>query len=201
MARRRGEHERVDGGTAGFTLALVCTPGGDFVEDHVHRILQQMNHVTRQPFKALVINQSELPGWWAKIGLFQPGLFTGRVLYLDLDVTVLKSLKPLVDFPAPFAALRDPKGDRLNSSVMVWDAGAADHIYENFKPEVMDRLNGDQQWITEQMPAAWTFPDGWCLSFKHHCRHLLRPPRAAKVVYFHGKPRPWELGKEHWAHG
>ena len=30
-----------------------------------------------------------LKGWWSKIELFQPGRFTGRVLFLDLDSLIV----------------------------------------------------------------------------------------------------------------
>ncbi len=41
--------------------------------------------------------------------------------------------------------------------------------------------------------TGWTIRAHWMPEYQGH--HLVM------VVYFHGKPRPWELGKGHWAHG
>lgn len=116
-----------------------------------------------------------LKGWWAKIELFKPGRFGGRVLYLDLDVLLVDSLDEIIDFPAEFALAPDGAPNfkpadgrkvvkRFNSSVMVWDWDAAGDLYRNWTPEVAARLWGDQDWIGEQtdtwvraMPASW-FP-------------------------------------------
>lgn len=117
-------------------------------------------------------NPRPLDGWWSKVQLFNPkhGL-TGRVLYLDLDTLVVKPLDPIVDFPASFALVphsgrfngRDGHAvvKRFNSSVMVFDAGVTHRLYEEWSPEVADRLHGDQDWIGEQYPEAWTMPLPW----------------------------------------
>lgn len=134
-------------------------------------------------------------GWWSKIELFRPGLFTGRVLYLDLDVTVCGDLSHLIEYRTAFAAISDYERPTLNSSVMAWDTGVADHVYQNFEPGLMEIIKGgDQTWITDQIPDAQLFPPEWCPSYKHHCRYSV--PRGAKVIVFHGKPKPWDLKKD-----
>ena len=52
--------------------------------------------------------QHHWPGWWSKLELFRPDLFgkEDRVLYLDLDVVVVASLEPLVNYPARFAIVK-----------------------------------------------------------------------------------------------
>lgn len=138
---------------------------------------------------------TDWPGYWAKLECFRPGLFTGRVLYLDLDVTVCGDLAPIIDYRTGFAAISDYERPTLNSSVMVWDAGEADNIFTSFDPGLMQIIKGgDQTWITDQMPHASLFPPDWCPSYKHDCRYSV--PRGAKVVVFHGRPRPWDLRKE-----
>ena len=113
-------------------------------------------------------------GWWAKIELFKPGRFGGRVLYLDLDTLIVGSLDEVIDYPAEFAIVpcgapnfRGGEGrtvvKRYNSSVMAWDWDAAADLYRKWTPAVTRRLWGDQDWIGEQcdwarmMPAEW-FP-------------------------------------------
>ncbi|KKK78135.1 hypothetical protein LCGC14_2846620, partial [marine sediment metagenome] len=46
------------------------------------------------------------PGYWSKIELFRPGIFEDRVLYLDLDLVVLESLIPLINYSStPFTIM------------------------------------------------------------------------------------------------
>lgn len=112
-------------------------------------------------------------GWWSKVRLFDARLgLTGRVLYLDLDTLVVDDLSPLLDVDAPFA-LAAPGGKfggkgsrvtvrRYNSSVMVWDAGYARDLWDEWTPAVAERLWGDQDWIGERRPDAAVFPATWC---------------------------------------
>lgn len=113
-----------------------------------------------------------MKGWWAKIQLFKPGRFGGRVLYLDLDTLLLDSLDEIIDFPADFALVPDGapnfKGQNglsvvkcFNSSVMVWDWDAVHQLHRNWTPSVARRLWGDQDWIGEQMPGARKMPLEW----------------------------------------
>ena len=182
-----------------LTVAAVCVPGGIYNLSHVERLFAQVRQHLSMPFKEHVILESDKPGWFSKIDLFQPGRFTGRVLYLDLDSTVIGSLDDLAMIPAPFAIVKnfkefkEPNKAMFNSSVMVWDAGVADHIYNNFTPTVMDRLNGDQDWISEQIPHADTFPSDWCVSYKVRRAKLNTMPKDARVVCYHGFPKSWDL--------
>ena len=116
-----------------------------------------------------------------------------RVLYLDLDVTVVGALDEIANYPAPFVAIKNWLRSPINSSVMAWDAGVANHVFTNFTEDVMDRLHGDQNWITEQMPHAEVFPREWCVSYRKSVRRFRAVPPGAKVVVFHGFPKPWEV--------
>jgi hypothetical protein len=210
MARRRVLDERLDAGkvrgTEVITVACVLNSGGIYDAEHVARLRAQVAaHLTR-PHRFVCLSDVDVPcerialihgwrGWWAKIELFRPGLFDGRVLYLDLDVTVVGSLDEIADFPAPFAAIPDYENPAiLNSSVMVWDAGAADRAYTDFRPAVIEQPGGDQAWISACLPKAAHLPRGWCPSFKHDCRFSV--PKGAKVVVYHGRPKPWDSKKE-----
>lgn len=147
-----------------------------------------------QEHRFVCLDDSPFPGWWAKVSLFEPSRFTGRVFYLDLDVTVVGPLDDLANYPQPFVAMKDPLYRGVNSSVMAWTPSAdTDRLYTEFTPDVMKRLPGDQDWINEQMPKAARFPLGWCPSYKAHVRPRGRVSSGARVVVFHGKPRPWEV--------
>lgn len=179
-----------------LTVACVLSEGPRRAYDrsHVRRLGEMVAEHMLQPYCFVCLDDSPFSGWWAKVSLFEPGRFSGRVLYLDLDVTVVGGLDDLADYPAPFVIIRDWNLPGFNSSVMTWDAGVADHFYTHFTPEVMGRMPGDQNWIMKKMLSAATFPRDWCLSYKRHIRDgsgVL--PSDARVICFHGKPKPWEV--------
>jgi hypothetical protein len=179
-----------------LTVALVCVPGGIYDNSHVHRIISQIEKHLTIPHVFDVLRSSDKPGWWAKIDLFKPGRFSGRVLYLDLDTTVVGSLDDLVGFDAPFVAIQDYQYPiRINSSVMSWDAGVADHIYTEFVPNAFDTIgktHGDQDWIHQHIAAA-RFPKRWCPSYRAHVLPTGKVPKDARIIVFHGRPKPWEM--------
>lgn len=173
-----------------LTVACVLSDGPTYDLSHVRRLQDMVSENLSVPYRFVCLNDSPFPGWWAKISLFKPRRFKERVLYLDLDVTITGPLDDLADYGGPFVAISDWNRRGLNSSVMTWDAGVADHLFTEFDETVMERLDGDQDWITEQMPDAAMFPLGWCVSYK---RQGGRSPSTAKVCVFHGRPKPWEV--------
>jgi hypothetical protein len=119
----------------------------------------------------VISHPKALKGWWAKVQLFNPERFTGRVVYLDLDVILVGSLDDVIDYPSPFA-LAPHAGTfegkdglavvkRFNSSVMVWDVAWPLQVFTRWTPAVAERLWGDQDWIGEVCPEAQTMPAAW----------------------------------------
>lgn len=107
--------------------------------------------------------------YWTKLELFNPAReWTGRLLYLDLDVLIVAPLAPIIDYPAEFALTADPAfvGQkvvdrfgrkivrRFNSSVMVWDGGTQTHLFNMWSSRAAQRLSGDQDLIGELAPDA-----------------------------------------------
>lgn len=183
-----------------LTVACVFKESETYKRSHVDRLEQLVAHHMSQPYKFVCVDDSELPGWWAKIDLFRPGRFRGRVLYLDLDTTVIGGLDDLANYPPAFAAIgnfaeiKEANKARFNSSVMAWDADDAGHLFTEFTASVMDRMKGDQDWISERMLDAQEFPADWCVSYKVRRYLKLRTlPTDARVICYHGKPKPWEL--------
>lgn len=180
-----------------LTVACVCV-GPAYSDDYVLILRDMVQRYLNIPHRFVCLSDREIPsvecmpvehrGWWTKIELFRPGRFEGRVLYLDLDVAVVGPLDDLVARPG---IIRDWHLPTFNSSVMCWDAGTLDHVYSLWVPDVALRLHGDQDWITE-MAADWsTFPAAWCVSYRSHARD--RVPTDARVVCFHGRPKPHEI--------
>jgi hypothetical protein len=191
-------------------IFCVLRSGGDYRPEHVFRLQRQLAAHGETDFACLsdvflegvetIPLRWDWPGWWAKMELFRPDL-RGDFLFLDLDMTVRG---PLADFGASgaLALMRDvyrPGG--LQSSIM-------------FLPE-RDRPTIWNDWI--RSPAHWMrrYPGGGDQAFLE--RHWLRRakrlqdltpgaivsykadvagrgvPENARVICFHGRPRPWEV--------
>lgn len=143
-------------------------------------------------------------GWWAKLAMFQPGLFQGRCLYLDLDTIIVGNLDHMASYDGPFAGLSDfYHPEKFASGVMMWEAGEADHIWTNWEKagRPMFHPRGDGGWIESMMPAAQriqTLFPSQIVSFKGHCANGV--PENARLVCFHGLPRPHMLAElmAHW---
>lgn len=120
------------------------------------------------------------PGWWSKVEIFKPGAFAdfSKVLYLDLDVVVLKDLDSLFNYDNDFAILGTGKGElryetdgkmtiqRYNSSVMCFTPDTYSVIYTDFSEDVMNRLRGDQDWIGTCFHNLKHFPKGWIVKLR-----------------------------------
>ena len=133
-------------------------------------------------------------GWWSKLELFRQ--CQEPTLYLDLDTVVIGKLP---DIGPRFTMLADVyrHGD-FGSGVMSWQTPPV-HIYERFAKfpgtfmqlyRTRDRW-GDQAFIRDNLGVKPDVFSDEYRSYKVHCRK--RVPRGTKVVYFHGKPRPWEV--------
>lgn len=150
------------------------------------------------------VETRELPpgitGWWNKLALFQPGALPDgeRVLFLDLDTVVCGGLGDLSAYDGRFAIMRDVfYPEHMQSSVMAWEAGTVGHIWTTWdrggRPQFDPR--GDQRWIEAMQPKADYWQDvvpGQIVSFKADCLSLNAVPDNARLLIFHGRPRPHE---------
>ncbi len=138
-----------------------------------------------------------LTGFYNKISLFKAGMFQDgeRVCFFDLDSVITGSLDDIAAYIGPFAILRDVyRPDGLQSSVMLWEAGKYNYIWEGFEAFRYPKLtHGDQQWIemsvTDLVILQAQFPHQF-VSYKRDARFGI--PIDARVVFFHGLPRPHE---------
>ncbi len=165
--------------------------------------------------EAVTIQKLHGFAYWSKLELFNPiRNWSGRVLYLDLDTLIVSSLAPILDVKAQFAITDDPVSmvpivkrpgnkdafgrdivRRFNSSVMVWDGGTHTNLYADWRPEVADRLSGDQDFIGERLPTAHAMPRRWFpriseigLSATHDAKVVLvKKPKNAEAA----KLYPW----------
>lgn len=143
------------------------------------------------------------PGWWSKLLLFRYA--EGANLYLDLDVVVTGPLDGLVSQELSMPANWAQSGHGgCQSSVMSW-ANTYSDLWRQFDPAQIETpkdgncgayqgLWGDQEYITRELGSPGKgriSPMAGVYSYKYHCRHGL--PSDAKVVCFHGRPKPEEV--------
>lgn len=178
-----------------LTITAVLKEGGIYDESHIARLFALVVENMREAFVFQPVTDSPWPGWWAKMSLFEPGRFEGRVLYLDLDTTPCGPLDDLAS--DTFTMCRDWQHlGRLNSSVMAWAPGeTTERIWKAWTadPEgAMRNHRGDQNFIQACVPEARTFPRRWCQSWKAEVLKKGRHPDC-RVVVHHGRPRPWDI--------
>lgn len=130
-----------------------------------------------------------LNGWWNKVALFHRDMLPerSRIVFFDLDVVIVAGIEELTETKGIAA---DWMQGGYNSSVMVWDHGEHAKVWDWYVPSIADRLHGDQDWITEL--GGWQFlPPDWIVSYRLHSVDW--PPEGAKVVAFHGEPKPHQI--------
>lgn len=167
------------------------------VTDRAHELPEGVYPIAHDP---------ALPGWWQKVRLFSPEMpwaHGDRCVYFDLDVAITGRLEDLCERKG---IAKDYGWPTYNSSLMVWDHGEHREIWDRFTPDIIDRSpgplvspdllpkhvpnGGDQEWITEI--GGWDlFPDEWCVSYRWQAKNW--PPAEAKVVQFHGDPKPADV--------
>lgn len=193
-------------------LNVICVNNNDYLGrggEYVSRLYRGVRRHLSAPHSFHVLTEKDIPegcpGWWAKLAMFQPARFKGRCLYFDLDTVIVGDLGDLAGYCGAFAGIDDfYQPERLQSGVMAWQAGAADHVWTKWeeagKPSFSPR--GDARWIEFQMLYAdrlQTIVPDQIVSFKAHCGDGI--PKGARVVCFHGLPRPHALEDivAHWA--
>lgn len=196
-----------------LTVVCVLKSGGDFDQDYVYALRDGVEkHLsiphkfacyTDKPIKGIAIRllSEDLSGWFAKFEVFKE---VGPALYLDLDTVITGEI------------------DLLGKDIE--EAGEAFWMLEAFSPvrkwaSGIMAWTGNWNWLVPHCKryAGLYFTDQECIakalkddgvtprlirrnyyhiySYKHHCLEGL--PEDAKIVCFHGKPRPKEV-RETW---
>jgi hypothetical protein len=148
----------------------------------------------------------DIHGWYGKLYMFKRGLFMDgeRLIFMDLDTVVIGKLDDLLGYRGQFATLNDfyfP--ERVGPAVMLWEAGEyTASIWEEWCAEGRpENPLGDLWWINrldqgrfaKRADKLQTIFPGMFVSFKRDCDPV--PPKGAKVVCFHGLPRPHDAAE------
>lgn len=194
-------------------VMCVLRSGGEFRPEHVIRLREQvMTHLPGADFWCLsdieipgvqtLPLKFDWPGWWAKMEVFRPSI-KGPVLFFDLDTSIVGSLGDVAAIDR-LSIMRDvcrPHG--LQSSMMYLPEGARERIWLEWidRPEHWMRIyrkGGDQAFLERfWLEKANRWQDllpAQIVSYKADRIAERGIPENARVVIFHGRPRPWHVG-------
>lgn len=152
-------------------------------------------------------------GAWPKLSVFSHDLYglKGRALFIDLDSVICSSLDGMFTLPGTLVAMDSqpwkgkPGSPRTMSSVFSFDIGALGWIVDRLhtdRDSFVTKYQIEQDYLHGEVPEITYWPQDWIVSFKYHLRQPLiidrfreplSPPSTAKVVAFHGLPRPIDL--------
>lgn len=147
---------------------------------------------------------------WRKLTLFKKKLYDieGKILFLDLDVVIVDNIDCFFSFSDKLSIIENwsQKGRLIGqASVICFEKGRYARLVEKFRhnPEAVLVNRTEQVYITRELGRDGFdfFPEAWCKSFKFHClpggflNGFIAPtqiPKGAKIIVFHGNPKPDE---------
>lgn len=203
-------------------IVTVLRSGGDYNASHVKWLHAQLPDTYEKicltdidiPGVKTIKLTTDYPGWWSKIELFDPSKIQDDIFYIDLDVVIVGDISHILEH-RELTMLEDFFSQEMfNSAMMFIPHNAKSIVWETFNKypkQFMTRYKkgGDQEFITKLYPYAlnWqiVFPNQ-IFSYK---KHIVKPskkykhsigngslPKDARIICFHGKPRPWDCGEE-----
>jgi len=149
-----------------------------------------------------------MPSCYRRLRLFHPDArrwFGDRVASLDLDLVLTAAVDPLWDRPEDVVVYRDPlRSLQVNGSMLLLRTGSRPDVWNDFDPVSSPKLaraagfrGSDQAWLSYCLGTAprWDTADG-VYSYRKHVQPDDGLPVGAKVVVFHGNPKPWNRGPQ-----
>lgn len=191
-------------------IVTVLKSGGEYTYKHVEALRQMCADHAGIPHDFVCLSDlkrgdvvpltENWPIWWSKMEMFK---LPGPCIYFDLDTIVCGSLEQAGELARskPFAILRDAYRGKHNpyamqSSVMMWSENIRS-LYTVFAidaPRYIKMKGGDQAFIEDVLRTTTYIQDelpGQFVSYKVDVRGK-GVPKDARVIFFHGQPRPWE---------
>ena len=197
-----------------WMVCVVLKSGGNYNMKHVNAIQKQIDAHLKSPHGILlftdvaeakpwkkVMLSKDWPGWFSKIEMFRPDInYRGGVLFTDLDNYFGR------DFILPkwdkmevgkIYAPRDPYRNLWASGLMAWRLGSVNSPFIEFSKNPVfsregNRVFGDQEIINEAMKGKYA--DLSALMSSASYKKDKPKKDSVDCVYFHGKPKPWDVG-------
>lgn len=158
--------------------------------------------------------------WWYKLQMFNTRLFSGELLYFDLDTVITGNIDWIWELPteyfwAPkdFRYLQRQNHIKINSSVMWFDNERWKSLYNDLDParlKAVSKHYGDQDYIFENVPQhhirylpqnrinswRWQAHNGGWNFLSKKCKAPgtgTTIDQDVSVLVFHGNPKPHEI--------
>lgn len=147
------------------------------------------------------IEPDKFEKWWCKHELFRPENADLRpALFIDLDTYVMGDLTPILELPGDrlwlIADFNRPE-KRSESGLFIAPAGpVSDEIWRKACLPQARNFYGDGAFLNTLPHSRITDEVDGIMSYKVH--RLQESSKGARIVCFHGKPNPHEVG-EGWA--
>jgi hypothetical protein len=216
-----------------ITIATVLRSGSYYNGSWVDKMKKSLDRHMTVPFKFLPLSDSthdfpvntfvqDQPGYWNKVELFRPGLYTGPTLFIDADNVITGDLSPMIQ------ALQGHKfvmyksrttpthpNPTPSSCVMYWESDVS-YIWDiwNSKPSVEWRKEykrndgtgrkGDQGFIREHAKDLELLHDVYPAAYDSIKFVAGKQPdlTGVSMLIFAGKNKPhnsdWPIVKEEW---
>jgi hypothetical protein len=217
-----------------LTVACVWKTGGPYDRhDYVGRMARAVARHLRRPHRFVCLTDAQTvpanveripllhkwPGFWPKVELHRPGLFTGPVMYFDLDTVICGPLDPIADAMAghPLLCAWDMQHGWINSSFLAWNCDLSS-VYTDMAehPAGLQKVyDGTGPWWGDQGHLQVTLqerniPWAWVQEAVPHAVAWQpiplrgRPPAPGVAVsMWYGHPKPHEVQSDwmnqHWA--
>lgn len=163
--------------------------------------------IDARPLPPINLPPGEEWSLWRKVSIWQSPLdgLSGEALFLDLDLVITRSLDDFFTYePGKFCVIENwtQMGRGIgNTSVFRFRIGQRPDIFDDFTIDpdaVMNAYDNEQVYVSRRMKDVTFWPRDWCVSFKHSLlpsfpMNWVRPPAlppSARVVVFHGSPKP-----------
>lgn len=204
-----------------ITVACVLKAGGDFGPAYVERLELGVDRHLALPHRFVCLTDlpaetfrddsegqvipltENWPGWWSKMELFK---LPGPVLFFDLDTVITGPIDALAEWicrsDGALVMLSDFYRPKQRSSGILGWRGNTTKLFKCFWTGAelfMGKFRGDQEYLRAHLSehpeiriavAQDIFPG--IKSFKVDVRGR-QLPADAKVICFHGRPRPHEV--------
>lgn len=155
----------------------------------------------------------DLPSCYRRLKLYDPatqrslGIMPGdRIMSIDVDAVITGPLKPMLEAVKPYRFMgwalpgtHHPKV--FNGSLQIFTAGDLSFIWERFDPATSPQealkagyLGSDQSWLSmhlvkHEQCEGLGYPT--VASYPAHIRKLGILQRDTRIIFFHGKRKPW----------
>jgi len=182
-------------------VICVLKSGGDFKPSHVRALKDQLpdlvclSDIEIDGVKTIKL-VNDLPGWWAKINLFDPRQIEGDILYFDLDTVILGNIDYLYNLDHSYGLNDLYKVSPLETGVLYIKERDKATIFAGFNQRYTRKLRGDGEFVRKFDHLFKRFQNDFPGKISSYKADIRKGKPLTDIICFHGKPRPWEVNED-----